>query len=262
MAQAYGARRLRVHCRLSPLDASGPEGHRPAISAAGAILHYVRETQRGSLGHLDGIRFYEQSDSLILDPTTLRNLELIEPIFGEPRHSTLLGTLDQCMTSLGARLLKDWLLRPSVNRTEIERRWEAVEELQKSTIGRDELRRVLSEVLDLERLLSKVTLESANARDLLALKNSLYQLPLIRSYIAGFRAPRLRELWEQMDELADVHNLLERSIHPAPSALLTQGDLIRPGYHAELDELRGLSQDTMQSLDGIETRDAASSTLA
>jgi DNA mismatch repair protein MutS len=261
-AEDYGARLLRDHFRVATLDGYGLEGHPLAIAAAGAILHYVRETQRGSLGHLDGIRFYEQSDSLILDPTTLRNLELIEPIFGEPRHSTLLGTLDQCMTSLGARLLKDWLLRPSVNRTEIERRWEAVEELQKSTIGRDELRRVLSEVLDLERLLSKVTLESANARDLLALKNSLYQLPLIRSYIAGFRAPRLRELWEQMDELADVHNLLERSIHPAPSALLTEGDLIRPGYHAELDELRGLSQNSKQALAAIETRERERTRIA
>jgi DNA mismatch repair protein MutS len=254
-SEDYGARLLRDHFRVATLDGYGLEGHPLAIAAAGAVLHYVRETQRGSLGHLDGIRFYEQRDSLILDPTTLRNLELLEPIFGEPRHSTLLGALDQCMTSLGARQLKHWLLRPSVNRAEIERRWEAVEELLKNTIGRDELRRVLGEVQDLERLLSKVTLESANARDLLALKSSLHQLPLIRSYIAGFRAARLRELWEQLDELADVHDLLEKSIHPSPSALLTEGDLIRPGYHAELDELRGLSQNSKQAVAAIETRE-------
>jgi DNA mismatch repair protein MutS len=254
-SEDYGARLLRDHFRVATLDGYGLEGHPLAIAAAGAVLHYVRETQRGSLGHLDGIRFYEQRDSLILDPTTLRNLELLEPIFGEPRHSTLLGALDQCMTSLGARQLKHWLLRPSVNRAEIERRWEAVEELLKNTIGRDELRRVLGEVQDLERLLSKVTLESANARDLLALKSSLHQLPLIRSYIAGFRAARLRELWEQLDELADLHDLLEKSIHPSPSALLTEGDLIRPGYHAELDELRGLSQNSKQAVAAIETRE-------
>jgi DNA mismatch repair protein MutS len=261
-AEDYGARLLRDHFRVATLDGYGLEGHLPAIAAAGAILHYVRETQRGSLGHLDGIRFYEQRDSLILDPTTLRNLELLEPIFGEPRHSTLLGALDQCMTSLGARQLKNWLLRPSVNRAEIECRWEAVEELLKSTINRDELRRVLGEVQDLERLLSKVTLESANARDLLALKNSLRQLPLIRSYIAGFRAARLRELWEQLDELADVHELLERSIHPSPSALLTEGDLIRPGYHNELDELRGLSQNSKQAVAAIEARERERTRIA
>jgi DNA mismatch repair protein MutS len=258
----YGARLLRDHFRVATLDGYGLEGHALAVAAAGAVLHYVRETQRGSLAHLDGIRFYEQRDSLALDPTTLRNLELIEPIFGEPRHSTLLGALDQCMTSLGARQLKGWLLRPSVNRAEIEGRWEAVDELLKHTIGREELRRVLGDIQDLERLLSKVTLESANARDLLALKLSLGQLPLIRSYIASFRAARLRELWEQLDELADVHELLEKSIHPSPSALLTEGDLIRPGYHAELDELRGLSQNSKQALAAIETRERERTRIA
>ncbi|HET7841600.1 MAG TPA: DNA mismatch repair protein MutS [Terriglobia bacterium] len=254
-SEDYAARLLRDQFRVAALEGFGLDGHPLATAAAGGILHYVRETQRGSLAHFDGIRFYEQSDSLILDPTTLRNLELIEPIFGEPRHSTLLGTLDQCVTSLGARQLKSWLLRPSINRGEIEARWDAVGDLLQNTIGREELRRVLGDVQDLERLLSKVTLETANARDLLALKNSLHQLPLIRSYIERFRAPKLRDLWAQLDELADVHDLLERSIHTSPPALLTEGDLIRPGYHAELDELRGLSQNSKQALAAIETRE-------
>ncbi|MGE5327100.1 MAG: DNA mismatch repair protein MutS, partial [Deltaproteobacteria bacterium] len=251
----YAARLLRDQFRVATLAGFGLENRALATAAAGAILHYVRETQRGSLAHLDGIRFYEQSDSLILDPTTLRNLELIEPIFGEPRDSTLLGTLDQCVTSLGARQLKSWLLRPSVNRAEIEARWDSVGEMHQNTIGREELRRVLSDVQDLERLLSKVTLETANARDLLALKVSVGQLPLIRNYIEKFRAAKLRDLWVQLDELADVHDLLERSIHPSPSALLTEGDLIRPGYNAELDELRGLSQNSKQALAAIEARE-------
>jgi DNA mismatch repair protein MutS len=254
-SEDYGARLLRDHFRVATLAGFGLEGRPLATAAAGAVLHYVRETQRGSLAHLDGIRFYEQSDSLILDPTTLRNLELIEPIFGEPRHSTLLGALDQCVTSLGARQLKSWLLRPSINRSEIEARWDAVGDLQQNTIGREELRRVLGDVQDLERLLSKVTLETANARDLLALKLSLRQLPLIRSYIERFRAAKLRDLWTQLDELPDVHDLLEKSIHPSPSAVLTEGDLIRPGYHAELDELRSLSQNSKQALAAIESRE-------
>jgi DNA mismatch repair protein MutS len=261
-SEDYGARLLRDHFRVATLAGYGLEGHALSTAAAGAILHYVRETQRGSLAHLDGIRFYEQSDSLILDPTTLRNLELIAPIFGEPRHSTLLGTLDQCVTSLGARQLKSWLLRPSINREEIEARWDAVGELHQNTIGREELRRVLGDVQDLERLLSRVTLETANARDMLALKLSLRQLPIIRSYIEKFRAAKLRELWTQLDELADVHDLLEESIHPSPSALLTEGDLIRPGYHAELDELRGLSQNSKQAVAAIEARERERTRIA
>ena len=172
-AEEYGARLLRDHFRVATLAGYGLEGHALAVAAAGAVLHYVRETQRGSLSHLDGIRFYQQQDSLILDPATLRNLELVEPAFGESRAATLLGMLDECVTSLGARKLKAWMLRPSLDRAELEARLDVVEEFAKSTIEREELRRVLGAVQDLERLLSKVTLETAHARDLLALKQSL-----------------------------------------------------------------------------------------
>ena len=253
--EEYGGRLLRDHFRVASLAGYGLEGHPLAVAAAGAILHYVRETQRGSLAHLDGIRFYEQNDSLILDPATLRNLELLEPAFGGLRISTLLSALDHCTTSLGARLLKSWILRPSVERAEIESRLEAVEELLKATIARDELRGTMGNIQDLERLLSRVTLEAANARDLIALANSLTQLPLVRTGISHFQAPRLRELHTQLDELADVRDLLEKSIHPAPSAVLTEGNLIRPGYHADLDELRNLSQNSKQIIAQIETRE-------
>jgi DNA mismatch repair protein MutS len=253
--EEYGARLLREHFGVATLAGYGLEGHPLAVATAGAILHYVRETQRGSLSHIDGIRFYQQQDSLILDPVTLRNLELLEPMFGGPRDSTLLSVLDDCATSLGARLLKNWMLSPSIDRPEIEARWDAVEELLQNTIAREELRRVLGEIQDLERLLSKVTLESANARDLLALKLSLTHLPPARGHLAHFQAPRLRQLHERLDELSDVHDLLEKSIHPEPPVLLTEGNLIRAGYHAELDELRGLSQNSKQRLAQIETRE-------
>jgi DNA mismatch repair protein MutS len=254
-SEDYGARLLREHFRVSTLDGYGLEGHAPAVAAAGAVLHYVRETQRGSLAHLDGIRFYEQRDAMLLDPSTLRNLELLEPVFGGPRHSTLLAVLDQCVTSLGARLLKNWLLRPSLDRPEIEARLDTVAELERNTIGREELRRVLGEIQDLERLLSKVTLETANGRDLVALKLSLRQLPLVHKYLERFQAARLRSLTGQLDELDDVHGLLEDSIHPSPPALLTEGDLIRPGYHAELDQLRALRQNSKQTLAALEARE-------
>jgi DNA mismatch repair protein MutS len=260
--EEYAARLLRDHFRVATLAGYGLEDHPLAIGAAGAILHYVRETQRGSLSHLDGIRFYQQQDSLILDPTTLRNLELLEPAFGGPGDSTLLATLDHCVTSLGARLLKSWILRPSLERVEIEARWQAVEELLKDTIGREELRRHLGRVQDLERLLSKVTLETANARDLLALKLSLAQLPRVRVQLAGFHAPRLRALEERLDELADVCRLLESSVHPEPPVLLTEGNLIRPGYNAELDTLRDLSQNSKRLVAQIELRERERTRIA
>ena len=260
--EEYGGRILRDHFRVATLAGYGLENHALAVAAAGAILHYVRDTQRGSLAHLDGIRFYEQSDSLILDPATLRNLELLEPVFGGPRFSTLLSALDHCATSLGARLLKNWILRPSIDRAEIESRLCAVEELLKNTIAREELRGTLGKVQDLERLLSRVTLETANARDLLALMNSLGQLPRVRASVSHFQAPRLSELHAQLDVLADVHGLLEKSIHPTPAAVLTEGNMIRPGYNAELDELRNLSQNSKQVIAQIETRERERTRIA
>ncbi len=251
----YGERLLREHFRVATLAGYGLEGHPFAVAAAGAILHYVRETQRGSLAHLDAIRFYQQMDSLVLDPATLRNLELIEPVFGESRAATLLGILDQCSTSLGARKLKSWMLRPSIDREELTARHDAVEELAKHTIAREELRRVLGVIQDIERLLSKVTLESANARDLLALKQSMRPLPLLRTYLHHFSSSRIGALREQLDELADVHELLENSIHPEPPVLLSEGGMIRPGYHTELDELRELGQNSKQLLAQIELRE-------
>jgi len=254
-AEEYGARLLSDHFGVATLAGYGLEGHALAVAAAGAALHYVRETQRGSLSHLDGIRFYQQQDSLILDPATMRNLELVEPAFGESRAATLLGILDECVTSLGARKLKAWMLRPSLDRAELEARLDVVEELLKSTIEREELRRAMGCVQDLERLLSKVTLETAHARDLLALKHSLEVLPDLRAYLNHFQAARLKKLRENLDELRDVRELLEKAIHPEPPVLLSEGGLIRPGYHAELDELRDLSQNSKQLLAQIEARE-------
>jgi DNA mismatch repair protein MutS len=254
-SEDYGGRLLRDHFRVASLAGYGLDGHALGVAAAGAILHYVRDTQRGSLAHLDGIRFYEQQDSLILDPATLRNLELVEPILGSSRDTTLLATLDECSTPLGARQLKHWLLRPSIDRAEIEARWDAVTELVAQAMAREELRKSLGRIQDLERLLSKVTLESANARDLAAMKLSLAQLPSLRRDVSRFAAARLRQLHDRLDELADVCSLLEQSIHPEPPALLTEGNLIRPGYNAALDELREISQHSKQMIAAIETRE-------
>lgn len=251
----YGERLLKDHFGVVSLAGYGMEGHSLAAGAAGAIFHYIRDTQRGSLFHFDTLRFYQENDSLVLDSATLRNLELIEPLTGGPRHATLLAVLDRCVISLGARKLKSWLLRPSTDAAEIEARLDAVGELSTNTIAREEVRRFLNGIQDLERILGRVSLESANARDLLALKASIEHLPLVRTYLESFNARRYRELHERMDELIDVHDSLERAIHPEPPALLTEGNLIRAGYHAELDSLREISRNSKQLIAGIETRE-------
>jgi DNA mismatch repair protein MutS len=251
----YASRLLRDQFRVSTLAGYGLEDHQAATAAAGAILHYIRETQRGSLSHLDGVRFYEQQDFLIVDSATLRNLEVVEPAFGSSRDATLLSIVDHCMTSFGARLLKQRLLRPFVSREEIESRWTSVTELAENTIGREELRRTLGKIQDLERILSKVALETANGRDLLALKLSLAQLPVVRRQIEKLQAPKIHELWERIESLDDIRTLLDKAIHPEAPVLLTEGNLIRPGYNAELDALRELSQNSKQVIAQIEQRE-------
>lgn len=258
----YGGRLLREHFRVATLEGYGLEDHPLAIAAAGAILHYVRETQRGSLLHLDGIRFYQQQEYLILDAPTLRNLEIIEPALGSSRDATLFSVLDHCMTTFGARLLKQRLLRPFIARKEIEDRWDAVESMRQNTEAREELRRALGKIQDLERLLSKITLESANARDLLAMKLSLGRLPEIQERLAPFEAPLLKILRDQWDALEDLHGFLDAALHPEPPVALNEGNLIRPGFNAELDDLRDLSQNGKRRIVEIEARERERSKIA
>src|SRR5207245_892062 len=161
---------LDNHFGVLSLEGFGLAGKPSAAAAAGAILYYVRSTQRGALDHVDRIGFYEKQNCLVLDAVTVRNLELIEPLFaGADAGLTVFRSIDATVTPMGKRLLRAWLLRPSVEAAEIQARLDAVEEQTKQTIAREELRQALEGVLDLERLLSRVTLETANPRDLLAL---------------------------------------------------------------------------------------------
>ena len=172
---------LENHFGVLSLEGFGLSGKPAAAAAAGAILYYVRSTQRGTLSHVDRIGFYERQTCLVLDTVTVRNLELIEPLFaGADAGVTLFRSLDATVTPMGKRLLRSWLLRPSIDMTEINARLDAVEAQVKETIAREELRRALDGILDLERLLSRVTLETANPRDVLALAASLAKLPAVR----------------------------------------------------------------------------------
>ena len=244
---------LENHFGVLSLEGFGLSGKPAAAAAAGAILYYVRSTQRGSLDHVDRIGFYERQNCLVLDAVTVRNLELIEPLFaGADAGITLFRSLDATVTPMGKRLLRAWMLRPSIDAAEIEARLDAVEEQSHQTITREELRRSLEGVLDLERLLSRVTLETANPRDLMALAASLGRLPAVRSAFAETKASRLRQLHQAIDELGDVRERIETTIIAEPPISLSEGGVIRRGADRELDELHELSRSGKQFLAQME----------
>lgn len=265
----YAQRLLQEHFGVSTLDGLGLADHPSAASAAGALLHYLRETSVRSvaapaaLSHLNRIRYYEQQNALVLDNVSVRNLELLAPLFTETADAagparaapTLLWAVDETVSGMGGRLLRAWVQRPEIQRAEIEARLDAVQELKEHTVAREEIRKELAGVQDLERLTSRINFGVATPRDVLALRQSLARIPLLRSFLASTRAPRLAELHESLDELSDVRERIERAIAEDPPAQLTEGGVIRRGYDAELDELRTLSQKSKQVIAAMEERE-------
>ncbi len=255
----YGGRTLRDHFKLLSLDGCGLAGRPGAVGAAGAILHYLRETQRAALDHLDRPAYYDRSEFMVLDAVTVRNLELVEPLFAADattgEAATLIGVLDQALTGMGGRLLRQRLLRPSMDRAEIEQRLDAVGELLRETILRAEVRKQLGGILDIERLLAKVTLGSAGPRDLLALGRSLEKVPALKRCFDTQQAQRLRSLHERLDDVPDVANLILEAIADEPPLNLADGGTIRQGFNAELDDLRDLSRNGRQYIAQIEARE-------
>jgi DNA mismatch repair protein MutS len=257
----YASRTLCDHFRLHSLDGCGLANRPAAAGASGAILHYLRDTQRTALDHLDRPTFYDRAEFMALDAVTIRNLELIEPIFSadsagpQQQQATVLAVLDQTQTGMGGRLLRQRLLQPSLNLPEIEQRLDAVAELLQETILRAELRKELSGILDIERLLAKVTLGSAGPRDVLALGRSLEKIPGLRRCFDTRQAARLRAIHERLDELPDVANLILEAIADEPPLNLSDGGSIRSGFNSELDDLRDLSRNGRQYLAQIEARE-------
>jgi DNA mismatch repair protein MutS len=257
----YAGRTLRDHFKLLTLDGCGLAGRPAAVGAAGAILHYLRETQRAALDHLDRPSWYNRADSMVLDAVTVRNLELTEPVFAADAseagaaQATVLAVLDQTHTGMGGRLLRQRLLRPSMDAIEIEARLGAVGELLGETIARAQLREQLAGVLDIERLLAKVTLGTAGPRDLLALGRSIEKIPSLRRALGARSSDRLRAIHDGLDELADVAKLVIEAIADEPPLNVADGGAIRAGFHAELDELRDLKQNGQRYIAQIETRE-------
>ncbi len=254
----YAVPLVRNHFKVHSLDGMGMGGHEAAAVAAGALLHYMRQTKQGGLEHVDGLRFYERSSCLELDAVSVRNLELVEPLFsGESAQTTLFYTMDACCTPMGKRLLRASLLRPASGLGEIEARLEAVGEAAGDLRRREGLRRSMDGVLDLERLLGRVALDSAGPREVMALAKTLGCLPGVVAAVKMFEARRWRELggthvpeaghgaptfFSGVDPLEDLHEMIVRTIAEEPPVSLGDGGAIREGVDAELDELRELSK--------------------
>ena len=254
---------LENHFGVLSLEGFGLSGRAAAASAAGAILYYVRSTQRGSLDHVDRIGWYERQNCLVLDAVTVRNLELIEPLFaGTDAGVTLFRAIDDTATPMGKRLLRSWMLRPALDLGEINGRLDAVEAGVQATVARDELRRALDGVLDLERLLSRVALETANPRDVLALGSSLGKLPAIKAALGRVTSQRLSALHQSLDDLNDLREHIEKTIVPEPPLTFTDGGVIAAGVDRELDELRELSRNSKQVLAQIEQRERGRTGIA
>jgi DNA mismatch repair protein MutS len=244
------------HFGVLSLEGFGLAGRTAAACAAGATLYYVRSTQRGSLDHVDRIGWYERQNCLVLDAVTVRNLELIEPLFaGTDAGLTLFRCIDCAVTPMGKRLLRAWLLRPSLDLQEINGRLDAVHAGIKDIFAREELRHALDGVLDLERLLSRVTLEAANPRDMLALAASLAKLPAIRNASQRLVSERLATLHGLLDELSDVRERIQKTIVPEPPLSFAEGGVVASGVDRELDELRELSRNSKAVLAHIEQRE-------
>src|SRR5256885_5082026 len=252
----YAIPLLENHFGVLSLEGFGLANRPAAATAGGAILHYVRNTQRGTLHHVDRIGFYDRQDCLVLDAVTVRNLELVEPLFSNSGPEvTLFRTLDATITPMGKRLLRAWILRPSLSMEEIRRRHEAGRAAVEELAPREELRRSLDGVLDIERLLSRVTLETANPRDVLALAQSVARLPEIKRSLSQLQAERLAHLNGLLDDLADLRSRIESTIVPEPPLSFADGGIIRNGVDAELDELRDLSRNSKQYIAQIEERE-------
>lgn len=239
---------LQEHFHVSTLAGLGLDDYSIGVIAAGAVMQYLKETQKISLDHIRSIRPYEPNQFMLLDRATRRNLELCETMREKTKRGSLFWVLDKTKTAMGARLLRNSIEQPILDLEEIESRHEMIEELNDNVINREELREYLSPIYDLERLISKISYRSANPRDLVAFRQSLSMLPSIRYLLQTFEKSKLKNYGEELDDLKDIFDLIEAAIEEEPPITVREGGMIKDGYDAEIDRLRAAKTDGKQWL--------------
>ena len=249
-------RSLLDQLKTHSLQAFGLEGHAAAISAAGALVQYVRDTQKADLAHVREVTFRAGSDCLVVDPTTLRNLEVIEAASGG-RSGSLLDEIDRTVTPMGGRLIRAWLLRPLLSLERIQDRLDAVEEFAFRATDRVKARETLKTIHDIERLVARAALGTAGPRDLVSLRQSIASIPRVRMLLGEMQAPLVQSLLAEVDDLADIRDELARTLIDEPPAVARDGGMIRDGVDPELDELRTISRSGKQRIAEMEEAERA-----
>jgi DNA mismatch repair protein MutS len=247
--------RLCLHLKTQSLDGFGLKGHLAGLKAAGALLDFLQQTQKQGLGHLNRIVTYSTEEFMLLDAATRRNLELTATLREGSLKGSLMWVLDNTVTAMGARLLKNWVEQPLIQIRAIQNRLDATDEIFRNHFLREDLRQLCKDIYDLERLTGRVSFGSANARDLNALKASLAVLPGVKSLLERVRSDCLKELYESLDTVEDIHQLLEQAINPEPPFSVREGGLIKTGYNAEVDKFRTATKEGKQWIAGLEARE-------
>lgn len=246
---------LMDHFQVTRLEGLGLADYGCGIIAAGALLKYLMETQKTSIANLTRLTPYSIGKYMILDSSTRRNLELCETLREKNKRGSLLWVLDKTKTAMGARLLRKYVEQPLIEKAEIQARLNAVEELKDNAITREELREYLNPVYDLERLISRISYQTANPRDMVAFKTSLSMLPHIKYLMGSLESPLLKELEANMDELSDLYELVDSSIIEEPPITIRDGGIIKDGYNEEVDRLRSARTEGKTWLAQLEARE-------
>ncbi|WP_077610804.1 DNA mismatch repair protein MutS [Clostridium sp. Marseille-P2415] len=246
---------LKEHFKVGALTGLGLEDYDTGVIAAGAVMEYMYETQKSSLSHITTITPYSTGQYMIIDTSTRRNLELLETLREKQKRGSLLWVLDRTKTAMGARMLRTYIEQPLIHKSEILKRQNAIEELNMNFISREEICEYLNPIYDLERLIGRISYKTANPRDLIAFKNSLEMLPFIKDLLKEFTSDLLKELWEELDPLEDVKDLIDRAIIDDPPVTIRDGGIIKDGFHKEADKLRGAKTEGKNWLADLETKE-------
>ncbi|MCT4565183.1 MAG: DNA mismatch repair protein MutS [Maledivibacter sp.] len=246
---------IKKHFNIFSVDSFGLQDRRHSIIVVGALLDYIYETQKVPLKHIDKINMYNHNNFMILDKFTRKNLELTETLRGKEKKGSLLWVIDKTCTSMGTRTLKKWIEEPLINIKKINDRLDSVELLHEDILLRDELRELLKDIYDLERLSSKIVYGTVNARDMMALKNSIRVIPVIKNKLEGKVKGELVNIFDEIDELRDVYSLIDAAIKEDPPLSIKEGNIIKSTFNEKLNELRSAITDGKKWLMDLEGRE-------
>ena len=238
MDEAVSVQKIKEHFKVASLDGLGLTDFPSGTLAVGALLLYLYETQKNTLDNLTKITPYRSGGYMIIDSATNRNLELIETLREKQKKGSLLWVLDKTKTAMGARLMRNWIEQPLIEKKKITARQDAVEELYNDMITREEIREYLNAVYDLERLVTRISYRTANPRDLIAFKTSLGMIPPVKQLLSQAKSAELKEIDERMDRLEDIYDLIEKSIQDEPPIMIREGGMIKEGYNEDVDKFR------------------------